>query len=84
MDTFNLSDKIKWAFEGELSNLPNDMAEDGYQGYPNLVLLDDVKEFIKRLKEEIRLIIISSGALIPKTYEKANASIDKLAGDKLI
>lgn len=45
---------------------------------PNLLHIDWVKEFIKRLKEGIKILEV------PRFAKPLNEFIDKLAGDKLI
>ena len=45
--------------------------------------IEDIKEFIKRLKEEVEIIAIHNGIVFPMGIEKINNKIDELAGDKL-
>lgn len=58
----------------EKFNLSNYEKEDGY--YPNMA----IKEFIRRLKEEIREV----GFNYPTAERRFKIIIEKLAGDKLI
>ena len=74
-EEFNLSDKMKFAY-----------SEDGFVNGLDVIPIQDVKEFIKKLKERINL------ATFNKISRKKNRidtilfiynEIDKLAGDKL-
>lgn len=64
MTEFNLSEKI-W--------------NDGQEGCNNMFYEEDIKEFIRLLKEELDNRIISNTA-----NEICKEIIDKLAGEKLI
>ena len=45
-----------------------------YENYPDAILVEDVKEFIRLLKEEAKYYVKAEDVII---------SIDKLAGEKL-
>jgi hypothetical protein len=68
MDEFNLSDKGVYDFNGDLKK------ETDY-----CYLHDDVKEFIKKLKENF-----NEGDIVRYSSNELNQIINKLAGDKLI
>ena len=71
-EEFNLSDKINClgAFMG---------VESGKQ---IIIHIEDVKEFIRRLKEEIKFMITANDGRYFK--EQLEPKIDKLAGEKLV
>ena len=64
---FNLSEKMKWAY-----------SEEGFVNGLDVIPVNDVKEFIKRLKEDIALEFEGDSHL-----DWLNIKIDKLAGEKL-
>jgi len=76
MSEFNLSDKV---IDGDdMYNISNTTAK--------AIILDDVKEFIKRLKEELKTDLtgcFTSQKQCDEWNEDTNRIIDKLAGDKL-
>ena len=71
MSEFNLSERIKLAKNQE----PNET------WYHEAIIIEDVKEFIKRLKEEIESDL--DAAQCEGGYSDPIKIIDKLAGDKL-
>lgn len=52
--------------------LKNKIDRNHYEDYPKYIKVEDIKKFLKLLKE----IIIKSGAIIPKTLDE----IDSLSG----
>ena len=64
---FNLSEKIWLGNEYNISI------------HEDFVKVKDIKEFIKRLKEELMPFLINSNVQVKETYQ----IIDKLAGEKL-
>ena len=74
-EEFNLSKRVKEASDSEIEE-PH-MAKAGFKGYPAIYLEEDVKEFIRRLKEMIGRLH-ESVENVRLYYE-----LDKLAGDKL-
>jgi len=78
-EEFDLSKRIVGeVYEGELDTSPS-MEEEGFEGYFEVVRVKDVKEFIRRLKEEIG-IDYYAGDILPREVIKI---IDKLAGERL-
>jgi len=62
-------------------NLSNYIRKEVYSNYPRLVINEQfVKEFIKRLKEELKYFEEQTGYL---DYNAFKVRIDKLAGNKL-
>jgi hypothetical protein len=68
MEEFNLSDRLVFSYK--------DCPE------PTHIRIEDVKEFIKKMNDEIRADIFLSN--MPRTKTRINQIINKLAGDKLI
>ena len=78
---FNLSEKIAGEiYEGSLGEAM-EMQDRGYTGYCDVIRIKDVKEFIKRLKEQA--YIKSKGKPI-FMMDDMYKLINQLAGDKLI
>lgn len=75
MKEFNLSDKLQWGtlYGGEEAN-------------PKVIFKDDLKEFIKRLKDEVKNNLVLNqdefnGEVL--FYKDLHEAIDKLAGPLL-
>jgi hypothetical protein len=74
-DGFNLSERI--------INQEPDKWKEGYPIYHQAILVGDVKEFIRLLKEKLKYSPYVTCLLDPKDREGVWDEIDKLAGSKL-